>query len=66
MLTTLHSNDTVQIELTVREAMALGSGVKYMADSGIAVKAKRKVLQQLELILLPEASRKIDYHALEV
>ncbi|MFC5449675.1 hypothetical protein [Paenibacillus aestuarii] len=66
MQATLHPDDIVHIELTVKEAMALGSGVKYMSNSGIAVKAKRKVLQSLERKILPEASRKIDYHTLEV
>jgi hypothetical protein len=61
-----HENNTVSIELTVKEALALGGGVKFADDRKVSIEAKRKVLQTLERKLLPATSKTIEYHTLEV
>ncbi|MBD0379842.1 hypothetical protein [Paenibacillus sedimenti] len=66
MKTALRTDDMISIELTVKEALALGSGVKFTEDRMISAKAKRKVLQSLERKLLPATSKTIEYHTLEV
>lgn len=65
MLHTPHESEKVSIELTVKEAMALGAGVKFPADRTLAASARKKVLRSLEGKLLPDTSKSIDYHLLE-
>lgn len=57
--------DTVTVELTVKEAMALGQNVHFSAKSGIEASAKRKVAHSLERKLIPYAA-KIDYETLHL
>ncbi|UJF34369.1 hypothetical protein [Paenibacillus hexagrammi] len=58
--------ETVSVELTVKEALALGSGVKFAQNPALSASAKKKVLQSLERKLLPETGKAIDYHFIEV
>lgn len=60
------TTDTLSLELTIKEAFALSSGVKYAADPKVSKEARRKVMQSLERKLFPATSNTIDYHALEV
>ncbi|MCD1259410.1 hypothetical protein B5M42_011250 [Paenibacillus athensensis] len=58
--------ETVSVELTVKEALALGAGVKFSRQPALSAEAKRKVLRTLERKLLPHAAQTIPYEALEV
>lgn len=58
--------ETLSVELTIKEAFALSSGVKYAADPSISKNARRKVLRSLDQKLFPATSNTIDYHTLEV
>ena len=60
------TTDTLSVELTIKEAFALSSGVKFAADPSISKDARRKVLRSLDRKLFPATSNTIDYHALEV
>lgn len=60
------ATDTLSVELTIKEAFALSSGVKFAADPSISKDARRKVLRSLDQKLFPATSNTIDYHALEV
>jgi hypothetical protein len=60
-----HGTDTVAVELTVKEAMALGQLVRFHADCGVASTARTKVIRALEQKLLPQAA-KVDYFALDL
>nr|WP_261306561.1 hypothetical protein [Paenibacillus andongensis] len=60
------STDTISVELTIKEAFALSSGVKFTADPSISKDARRKVLRSLDQKLFPATSNTIDYHTLEV
>lgn len=60
------ATDTLSVELTIKEAFALSSGVKYAADPSISKDARRKILRSLEQKLFPATSNTIDYHTLEV
>ncbi|NRF90459.1 hypothetical protein HQN89_05335 [Paenibacillus frigoriresistens] len=60
------ATDTISVELTIKEALALSSGVKFAADPSISKDARRKVLRSLDQKLFPATSNTIDYHALEV
>lgn len=60
------ATDTLSVELTIKEAFALSSGVKFAADQSISKDARRKVLRSLDQKLFPATSNTIDYHALEV
>lgn len=60
------ATDTISVELTIKEAFALSSGVKFAADPSISKDARRKVLRSLDQKLFPATSNTIDYHALEV
>lgn len=66
MVTMSLSTDTISVELTIKEAFALSSGVIFAADPSLSREAKRKVLRSLEQKLFPATSNTIDYHALEV
>ncbi|WP_248929932.1 hypothetical protein [Paenibacillus hamazuiensis] len=58
-------NETITVELTVKEAMALGAGVRFWNQSGIAAEARHKVVERLNQKLLQE-SGKLDYASLGV
>ncbi|NOV00142.1 hypothetical protein [Paenibacillus planticolens] len=60
------STETLSVELTVKEAFVLCSGVKYVADPNISKEARQKVLRSLERKLFPATSSTIEYHKLEV
>ncbi|PZE20780.1 hypothetical protein CBW46_011510 [Paenibacillus xerothermodurans] len=45
------------VELTVKEAMALGSGVSFGAQPLLAAQARRKLRTALEELLIPESPR---------
>lgn len=60
------ATDTLSVELTIKEAFALSSGVKYAADPSISKDARRKILRSLDQKLFPATSNTIDYHTLEV
>jgi hypothetical protein len=60
------TTDTISVELTIKEALALSSGVKFAADPSISKDARRKVLRSLDQKLFPATSNTIDYHTLEV
>ncbi|MDQ0873275.1 hypothetical protein QFZ77_001934 [Paenibacillus sp. V4I3] len=60
------ATDTLSVELTIKEAFALSSGVKFAADPSISKDARRKVLRSLDQKLFPATSNTIDYYALEV
>lgn len=60
------ATDTISVELTIKEAFALSSGVKFVADPSISKDARRKVLRSLDQKLFPATSNTIDYHLLEV
>ncbi|MFC0214508.1 hypothetical protein ACFFK0_18920 [Paenibacillus chartarius] len=62
-----HSEDTITIQLTVKEAIALGHHVHFAGDRHIETTAKRKIAQQLEQSLIRSTdSSQIDYFALQV
>lgn len=50
--------------LSVKEAMALASGVRFYLQPSIAAEARRKMRSTLERTLLPEAD-KLHYHLLK-
>lgn len=60
------ATDTLSVELTIKEAFALSSGVKYAADPSISKDARRKILRSLDQKLFPATSNTIDYHTLEM
>ncbi|AEI39317.1 hypothetical protein [Paenibacillus mucilaginosus] len=62
---TLNGEQRIMVELTLKEAMALASGIHFHAQPQIAAGARRKVRSKLETILLPEAD-KLAYQLLEV
>lgn len=66
MITATSSTDTLIVELTVREAQALSSGVKFVADPNVAKEARQKVHRSLDRKLFPATSQTIHYHELEV
>jgi hypothetical protein len=66
MIPTNLSTDTLIVELTVREAQALSSSVKFVADPNVAKEARQKVHRSLDRKLFPASSQTIQYHELEV
>ncbi|MBP1967614.1 hypothetical protein [Paenibacillus aceris] len=60
------SADTLSVEPTVKEALALSSGAKYVADPNVSKEARQKVLRSLDRKLFPATSKTIEYHKLEV
>jgi hypothetical protein len=60
-----NGDDTIMVELTVKEALALSSGARFRTQSKLAAAAKLKVRRELEHKLLPE-SEKIHYSSLEM
>lgn len=43
-----NGEETVMVELTVKEAMALSGGIRFRPESKIAINAKKKVQQVLD------------------
>jgi hypothetical protein len=58
--------EMISVELTVKEAMALGAGVKFSLNHKLIVDAKRKLRHQLDDKLMTAHNEKIDYHLLEL
>jgi hypothetical protein len=59
-----HGEDKVTVELTVKEAMALG-GYRFNQDSGLSAHARNQVRKALERTLLTEPG-KVDYRDLDL
>ncbi|WP_284643945.1 hypothetical protein [Paenibacillus silviterrae] len=57
-------NEKLTIELSLKEAMALASGVRFHEQPGLLAEAKRKLRSQMEQLLLPE-SDKLHYQLIE-
>lgn len=55
-----HGDETVMVELTVKEAMALSGGIRFRPESKVALSAKKKVQKVLEHKMMP-ASDYRDY-----
>ncbi|BFT75189.1 hypothetical protein [Paenibacillus sp. P36] len=66
MMTSTLSTDTLSVELTVKEAQALSSGVKFVADPNVSKEARQKLIRSLDRKLFPATSKTIEYHELEV
>ncbi|MCY9660337.1 hypothetical protein P5G65_34240 [Paenibacillus chondroitinus] len=66
MMTSTLSTDTLSVELTVKEAQALSSGVKFVADPNVSKEARQKLIRSLDRKLFPATSKTINYHELEV
>ncbi|MDF2668979.1 MAG: hypothetical protein K0R67_1285 [Paenibacillus sp.] len=60
-----NGEDKIMIELTVKEALALSGGSRFLPKSNVALSAKRKLRRELEHKLLPE-SEKIHYYTLDI
>lgn len=60
-----NGDETITIQLTVKEALALSGGQKFLPKSQVALNAKRKLRRELEHRLLPE-SQKVHYYTLDV
>jgi len=59
-----HGEEKVMLELSLKEALALASGVRFNNDLRIAAEARKKVRKTIETMLLPETG-KIHYQLLE-
>lgn len=60
-----NGDETIMIQLTVKEALALSGGQRFLPKSQVALSAKRKLRRELEHRLLPE-SEKVHYYTLDV
>ncbi|TNJ62756.1 hypothetical protein FE784_29380 [Paenibacillus hemerocallicola] len=60
-----NGEETVMVELTVKEAMALSGGIRFRPESKVALNAKKKVQKVLESKMMPNSDR-IHYHSLDV
>ena len=58
-----NGNETVTVELTIKEAMALSGGVRFRPESKVALNAKKKVQKVLEEKMIPH--RDDSYRALD-
>lgn len=58
-------NEKITVELTVKEAMALSSDVRFNQDRKLLAGAKAKVRRSLESKLMT-GQEKLSYHALEL
>lgn len=63
-ITIPHGEETITIQLTVKQAMAL-TGLRFQGNPKLLADARRKVQSTLDRTLLPE-SEKIQYHHLGV
>ncbi|MFD0680575.1 MULTISPECIES: hypothetical protein [unclassified Paenibacillus] len=59
------SDEKLTIELTVKEAMALGSGVNFWGDPLLAAQARKKVRASLEQLLIP-GNHRLYYEAIDL
>ena len=50
-----NGDETITVELTVKEALALSGGVRFRPQGDPAVSARRKMRRTLERKLLPNA-----------
>ncbi|PYI53015.1 hypothetical protein [Paenibacillus flagellatus] len=60
-----NGDETITVELTLKEAMALSGGIRFRPESKIALSAKKKVRKVLERKMIPDGDR-ISYHSLDV
>ncbi|MEF3302851.1 hypothetical protein [Paenibacillus sp. GYB003] len=60
-----NGDETITIELTVKEAMALGGGIRFRPESKVALSAKKKVRKVLERKMIPHSDH-VHYHSLDV
>ncbi|GAA3402817.1 hypothetical protein GCM10020370_16120 [Paenibacillus hodogayensis] len=60
-----NGNDTVMVELTVKEAMALSGGMRFRPESKVALSAKKKVQKVLERKMIPQSDH-LHYHSLDL
>ncbi|MDF2959927.1 MAG: hypothetical protein K0S39_1662 [Paenibacillus sp.] len=60
-----HAEEKLVIELTVKEAMALGGGVNFWEHPQLAAQARKKVKSTLEQHLIPGSNR-LYYHAIDL
>lgn len=60
-----HGDEKITVELTVKEAIALSGGVRFLQGKDILTGARRKVKQTLEQKLLTE-TKQVDYSTLEL
>ncbi|MFK7691180.1 hypothetical protein [Paenibacillus sp. HJGM_3] len=60
-----NGEEKITIELTVKEALALSAGERFVPNSHVTVSAKRKLRKELEHLLIPE-SDKVHYSSLEL
>ncbi|OXM88331.1 hypothetical protein [Paenibacillus rigui] len=58
-------NQTLVVELSLKEAIALSSGAVFYQQPQLAANARKKLRSQVERLMLPD-SDKIHYHALEM
>ncbi|MFE5323834.1 hypothetical protein ACFQ88_34655 [Paenibacillus sp. NPDC056579] len=58
-------NQKLTVELTVKEAMAISSGVHFRENPRLAAEARKKVREQMDSLLMPQ-SIQLQYHLLEV
>ncbi|MDF2714419.1 MAG: hypothetical protein K0R28_1344 [Paenibacillus sp.] len=58
-----NGEETVMVELTVKEAMALSGGIRFRPESKVALNAKKKVQKVLENKMMPPSDR---YRSLDV
>jgi hypothetical protein len=59
------SSEKLNVELSVKEAMALSSGVNFWAQPRLVAQARNKIRVVIERQLIPQ-SDKLHYEAIEV
>lgn len=60
-----NGDETITVELTIKEAMALSGGIRFRPESKVALSAKKKVKKVLDRKMLPQSDR-IPYHTLDL
>lgn len=60
-----NGDDTITVELTVKEAMALSGGIRFRPESKIALNAKKKVQRVLDRKMIPQSDN-LHYHSLDL
>lgn len=53
-----NGEETVMVELTVKEAMALSGGIRFRPESKVALNAKKKVQKVLEDKMMPHSDHR--------
>lgn len=60
-----NGDETITVELTVKEAMALSGGVRFRPESKVAVSARKKVRSVLDRKIMQQHDR-VHYHTLDL